>query len=138
MIAYVTVGANDIARARRFYSAFLPALGYECEEYHGDLSYILPAQPGQLSAQPDFYVKSPFDGHTATAGNGTMVAFQAGSQRQVRELYAAALSAGGADEGPPGFRSSYGPRFYVGYLRDPHGNKLALFSNDPNEPDRDQ
>lgn len=27
--------------------------------------------------------------------------------------------------------------FYVGYLRDPQGNKIALFSNDPNEPGRD-
>ena len=32
MIAYVTVGADDIARAKRFYSAFLPALDYELEE----------------------------------------------------------------------------------------------------------
>ncbi len=31
MIAYVTVGVDDIVRAERFYSAFLPALGYELE-----------------------------------------------------------------------------------------------------------
>ncbi|HID66934.1 MAG TPA: VOC family protein, partial [Roseibacterium sp.] len=41
------------------------------------------------------------------------------------------------DEGQPGFRDSYGPHFYVGYLRDPQGNKIALFSNDPTEPGRD-
>lgn len=32
MIAYVTVGADDIARAKRFYSAFLPALDYALTE----------------------------------------------------------------------------------------------------------
>ncbi|WP_342070571.1 VOC family protein [Yoonia algicola] len=137
MIAYVTVGADDIARAARFYSAFLPALGYIQEEFHGDLSYILPKQPGQSVALPDFYVKAPFDGRPAAAGNGTMVAFEARSQAQVRALHAAALAAGGSNEGQPGFRASYGANFYVGYLRDPHGNKIALFSNTPNEPGRD-
>ncbi len=137
MIAYVTVGVDDIARAERFYSAFLPALGYELEKYHGDLSYVLPVQPGQPAILPEFYVKSPFDGHPASAGNGSMVAFEARNQKQVRDLHAAALAAGGTDEGAPGFRASYGPNFYVGYLRDPHGNKIALFSSNPNEPGRD-
>ena len=138
MIAYVTVGADDIAQAERFYSAFLPALGYRLEEYHGDLSYILPETPGEHSAQPDFYVKSPFNGQSASAGNGVMVAFQARSQKQVRDLHAAALAAGGLDEGPPGFRASYGPHFYAGYLRDPQGNKIAVFSSNPNETGRDE
>ncbi|MEW9921210.1 VOC family protein [Marimonas sp. MJW-29] len=137
MIAYVTVGADDIAAAERFYSAFLPALGYTLEEYHGDLSYILPRQPGQSIALPDFYVKSPFNGGPATAGNGTMIAFEARSQEQVRALHAAAVAAGGFDEGQPGFRAAYGPHFYVSYLRDPHGNKIALFSSNPDEPGRD-
>ena len=136
MIAYVTVGADDIARAERFYSAFLPALGYRLEKHHGDLSYTLPVEPGQQAA-PDFYVKSPFDGGPATCGNGVMVAFEAHGQAQVRDLHAAAVAAGGADEGQPGFRLSYGPRFYVGYLRDPQGNKIALFSSNPDEPGRD-
>lgn len=138
MIAYVTVGADDMAKAECFYSAFLPSLGYKVEEYHGDLSYILPIKPDGLLVQPNFYVKAPFNGQSATAGNGVMVAFQAKSQKQVRALHASALAAGGFDEGQPGFRDSYGPNFYVGYLRDPHGNKIALFSSDPNEAGRDE
>lgn len=137
MISYVTVGADDIARAKRFYAAFLPALGYELDETHGDLSYALPVQPGQSPSLPEFYVKSPFDGRPASVGNGVMIAFQARSQKQVRDLHSAALAAGGSDEGEPGFRDAYGPRFYVGYLRDPQGNKIALFSSDPNDPGRD-
>ena len=137
MIAYVTVGADDIARAKRFYSAFLPALGYQLEEGPEGLSCALPEQPGQSVALPEFYVKPPFDGRPATAGNGTMIAFEARNQKQVRDLHSAALAAGGFDEGQPGFRDSYGPRFYVGYLRDPQGNKIALFSSNSNEPGRD-
>ena len=137
MIAYVTVGADDIARAKQFYSAFLPALGYELEEGPEGLSYALPAQPGQSPILPEFYVKPPFDERPASAGNGSMVAFEARNQMQVRDLHAAALLAGGSDEGQPGFRVAYGPHFYVGYLRDPQGNKIALFSSDPNEPGRD-
>ena len=137
MIAYVTVGADDIAKAKRFYSAILPALGYDLSEGPEGLSYVLPPQPGQSAAPPDFYVKPPFDGRPGTAGNGAMVAFQAENQDQVRRLHAAALDAGGMDEGAPGFRAAYGPRFYVGYLRDPQGNKIALFSSNPDEPGRD-
>ena len=137
MIAYVTVGVDDIALAGRFYAAFLPALGYEVEEYQGDLSYSLPLQPGQSVAFPDFYVKSPFNGDPASAGNGAMVAFEARTQQQVRDLHAAALAAGGHNEGQPGFRPSYGANFYVSYLRDPQGNKIALFCSNPDEPGRD-
>ena len=137
MIGYVTVGVNDIARARRFYDAFLPALNFDMTEGPEGLSYVLPVQPGQTPALPDFYVKPTFDGQPASAGNGSMIAFDARKQKQVRTLHAAALAAGGSDEGAPGFRAAYGPHFYVGYLRDPQGNKIALFSNDPNEPVRD-
>jgi catechol 2,3-dioxygenase-like lactoylglutathione lyase family enzyme len=137
MIAYVTVGADDIALAKRFYGAFLPALGYGLEEGPEGLSYALPVKPGQSVILPDFYVKPTFNGQPASAGNGAMVAFEADSQSQVRALHAAALAAGGVDEGQPGFRATYGPHFYVGYLRDPQGNKIALFSSDPNEPGRD-
>jgi catechol 2,3-dioxygenase-like lactoylglutathione lyase family enzyme len=137
MIAYVTVDADDIAGAKRFYSAFLPVLEYGLKEGPEGLSYALPKQPGQSAALPVFYVKPTFNGHPASAGNGSMVAFEARSQKQVRDLHAAALDAGGLDDGQPGFHDSYGSHFYVGYLCDPQGNKIALFSNDQKEPGRD-
>ena len=137
MIAYVTVGADDIARAKRFYSAFLPALGYGLKEGPEGLSYALPVQAGQSPVLPDFYVKPTFNRQPASAGNGAMTAFEARNQKQVRDLHAAALAAGGYDEGQPGFRESYSAHFYVGYLRDPQSNKIALFSSNTNEPGRD-
>ena len=137
MIAYLSVGASDIARAKRFYTAFLPALGYGLEESEEGLSFALTRKSPGGPALPEFYVTPPFDGAPASAGNGSMVAFDDSNQAQVRALHAAALAAGGSNEGAPGFRAAYGPRFYVGYLRDPQGNKIALFSSNPDEPGRD-
>lgn len=137
MIGYISVGANDIDRARRFYNAFLPALGYGLEEGPEGLSYALPTVTGQAAQLPEFYVKPPYDGGPASNGNGTMVAFEAKAQAQVRDLHAAAVAAGGTDEGAPGFRAAYGANFYVAYLRDPQGNKIALYSCNPDEPGRD-
>ena len=60
MIAYVTVGADDISRAKLFYSSFLPELGYILhEKNNGDLSYVLPVKPSLVPTLPDFYVKNP-------------------------------------------------------------------------------
>ena len=137
MISYVTVGADHIPRAKRFYSAFLPALSYELEESPEGLSYALPRRPSQPAVSPDFYVKPPFDGYLASPGNGAMTAFRARSQQEVRDLHSASLSAGGRDDGPQGFRDAYGAHFYVGCLRDPQGNKIALFSDNQGEAGRD-
>ncbi|MEP4981269.1 MAG: VOC family protein, partial [Ascidiaceihabitans sp.] len=89
MISYVTVGVDDMDRAKRFYSAFLPALGYGLEEGPEGLSFALPVPEGQRPVLPDFYVKPTFNGQPATAGNGTMVAFEARNQAQVQDLHAA-------------------------------------------------
>ena len=137
MISYVTVGADDIAGAKQFYRAFLPALGYTMTEGTEGLSFALPVAEGTRPVFADFYVKPTYNGAPASAGNGAMTAFEASTQTQVRTLHAAALAAGGTDEGQPGFRADYGPNFYVSYLRDPQGNKIALFSSNPNEPGRD-
>ena len=124
MIAYVTVGTDDIARAKRFYSAVLPALGYGLKEGSEGLSYALPVAPGQSPVPPDFYVKPTFDGRPASAGNGAMTAFEARSQQQVRDLHAAALAAGGADEGQPGFRDAYARIFMLAICATPKATKL--------------
>jgi catechol 2,3-dioxygenase-like lactoylglutathione lyase family enzyme len=138
MIAYVTLGSNNIESAERFHSAFLLPLGYQLfKEGNGDLSYCLP-KPSEMAPQlPDVYIKAPFNGKPASAGNGQMIAFEVPSQKNVRSCHSSALKNGGTSEGEPGFRPSYGTHFYVGYLRDPDGNKIAVFSNNLAEPSRD-
>ncbi|WP_420406962.1 VOC family protein [Hoeflea sp.] len=136
MIGYVSVGADDLALAQRFYSAFLPHLGYGLTVSSEGLSYSVPATDDGAFLPPDFYVKPPFDGKPASAGNGAMVAFEVPTQAMVRELHADALAAGGHNEGAPGFRADYSAHFYVGYLRDPQGNKIALYCSSRSEPGR--
>lgn len=137
MLSYVTVGADDIGAAKRFYQALLPPMGFDMTEGPEGLSYFLKGFEDHVPALPEFYVKPTFNGLPASAGNGAMVAFEAQTQTQVRALHAAAIAAGGSDAGAPGFRASYGPTFYVCYLRDPQGNKIALFSSNPKDPGRD-
>ncbi|MEM1174353.1 MAG: VOC family protein [Pseudomonadota bacterium] len=137
MIGYVTIGADDISRAKTFYSAFLPALGYEVSETVEGLAYALPRSKDLPLALPEVYITMPFDGKGATSGNGMMVAFKARSQQEVQHLHAAALAAGGTNEGKPGFRKIYSPEFFVGYVRDPQGNKVAIYSSNPDDPSRD-
>jgi len=127
VIAYVTLGADDIALAERFYGSFLPRLGYTLDISSEGLSCTLPRATGGSHEPVDLYVKPPYDKQAASNGNGTMVAFRADTQAQVDELHAAALANGGRNEGAPGFRAEYSAHFYVGYLRDPQGNKIALF-----------
>src|SRR3546814_7369087 len=89
------------------------------------IEFTVPEGPGRPDGSATLYVKKPFDGKAATVGNGSMAAFRAETHAMVRSLHAAGLAAGGADAGAPGFRDDYSEHFYVGYLRDPLGNKLA-------------
>ena len=128
MLSYITVGANDVPRSARFYTAILTPLGYQKNEAANGVEFI--NDPGAV------YVKKPYDGKEATVGNGSMTAFQAETHQMVRDLHAAGLEAGGSDEGAPGFRDEYSDHFYVGYLRDPVGNKVAIFCANPAEGTR--
>lgn len=119
MIGYTLLGTDYLDRAREFYSVFLGAMGATPQlESHRLTLY------GREPGQPMFGICPPFDEQPATAGNGNMISLPAGSQEQVRLLYALALELGATDEGAPGERF---PGFYMAYFRDPDGNKLALF-----------
>ena len=135
MLGYITIGANDVPRSGRFYAAILVPLGYESRETAHGVEFTTPDQPGRANPA-SVYVKQPFDGKPATVGNGNMAAFQANTHAIVRAAHAAGLAAGGADEGAPGFRADYSAHFYVAYLRDPLGNKVAVYCANPAEGTR--
>jgi catechol 2,3-dioxygenase-like lactoylglutathione lyase family enzyme len=119
MIGYVTLGTNDITRAAKFYDALLAEVGgkrgMESERF---ISWSAgPASPG-------IGIIKPFDGQSATVGNGMMVAIHCDSPAKVKAIYDKALTLGGKDEGPPGKRFG---TFYAAYFRDLDGNKLNAF-----------
>ena len=124
MFLYLTLGSNDVKRSRRFYDAALGVLGLAC--HHEDESEIgYGPVPAPARGRSCFlWVTKPHLGYPATWGNGTMVALPATTRQQVRDFHAAAIAAGGSDDGAPGLRP-YHPSFYSCYVRDPDGNKLS-------------
>lgn len=120
MIAYTTLGTNDLARAGKFYDALFGEIGagraMETERF------IMWATG---EGQPMFGVINPENEKTATSGNGTMIALGAENPAAVDKLYAKAIELGGTDEGKPGPRGD--GAFYIGYFRDLDGNKINFF-----------
>ncbi|MDB5987274.1 MAG: hypothetical protein JWR16_2327 [Nevskia sp.] len=121
MIAYVTLGTNDIARAAKFYDELLGTIGIQRLM---DLDRMILW--GTSMDAPMLSICKPYDGAAATNGNGTMVSLGVASKEQVDALYRKALALGGTCEGAPGPR---GPdaEFYIGYFRDLDRNKLNSF-----------
>jgi len=87
---------------------------------------------GTGMGKPGFAVCKPYDGHSATAGNGNMASIACDTRAKVDALYNKAIELGGKSEGAPGVRGEEGPQaFYGAYFRDPDGNKLAAFRIGP-------
>ena len=128
MIGYVTVGSNDLDKARGFYDQLMPAIGAKRIMEFGDHFTIY----GSGMNRPGLAVCKPYNGNSATVGNGNMAAIACDSRAKVDALYAKAMELGGTDEGPPGVRGEEcDEAFYGAYFRDLDGNKLAAFCIGP-------
>ena len=124
VFTHVTVGTNDLKKARFFYDDVLGQLGLK---RIADLE-----ENGSIWGQnaPSFFVLKPANGAPATVGNGVTVSFEAPSRSAVDAFHAAALSAGAKDEGAPGPRG-WAEHAYAAYARDLDGNKLAVYCFQP-------
>ena len=126
MFSHIMLGASDLERSRRFYDAFLGALGIAPgvvnKNSHGTTRYFY-RHDGNT-----FAITTPLNGQSASAGNGSTFGFAAASPQQAETAHAAGVAAGGSTcEDPPGWRENApGGRLYLAYLRDPDGNKLCV------------
>jgi catechol 2,3-dioxygenase-like lactoylglutathione lyase family enzyme len=118
---HVTVGTNDLERARAFYDQVLGALGWKRMADLGDNGSIWG------DGKPSFFALKPANGEPATVGNGVTVSFEAPSRTAVRTFHETALNLGSPDEGAAGPRN-WAEHAYAAYTRDPDGNKLAVYS----------
>jgi catechol 2,3-dioxygenase-like lactoylglutathione lyase family enzyme len=128
MISYTTIGCTNFEQSKKFFDATLGALNYAMlHDYseHGTVAYGDPKQAEQANATKLWIMKTPFNGESASAGNGAMVGLVAHTRAQVDAFHAAALANGGRCDGPPGLREHYGPNMYLAYVRDPMGNKFS-------------
>ena len=121
MFSHIMVGANDVQESKVFYDAVLGALGY---------APGVIAEKGRCFYFTDsglFAITKPINGEPACHGNGSTIGFSATSSAAADAWHAAGLANGGvACEDPPGVRESPIGDLYLGYLRDPSGNKLCV------------
>ena len=73
---------------------------------------------------PEFWVQRPLNGAAAEAANGVHFGFIAPNREAVHAFHAAALAAGGKDDGAPGLRPMYGPDYYGCFVYDLDGHKI--------------
>ena len=93
MIGYVTVGTNDLERAKAFYDALFATISGKrvFDSPQGVVWSLSRISPG-------FGVFIPHDGKPATTCNGSMVALAMLSKKHVDDFYAKAIMLGGTDE----------------------------------------
>ena len=121
MLAYATLGSNRLEKAKAFYDALMPVIGFEPLMEHGSGGRIYQAKNTM------FAIVGPFDGKPASAGNGTMIGFLVETRELVDRFHAKLLDLGGADEGAPGPRGPEEAGAYMAYGRDLDGNKICSF-----------
>jgi catechol 2,3-dioxygenase-like lactoylglutathione lyase family enzyme len=122
MLDHVGFAVSDYDRSKAFYEHALAPLG---------LTLIMePA--GQAAGfgtagKPWFWVEAQ-----GTPVRGRLhIALAADSRSQVDAFHAAALDAGGIDNGAPGVRAIYHPDYYGAYVLDPDGNNVEAVCHQP-------
>ncbi len=116
LIDHLTVGVSDLAVSRAFYEQALAPLGLDRALTTGALPETVLFGNG---------AEWPFAISTAYAtGAPVHVAFGADGTEQVQAFHAAALAAGGTDNGAPGLRPQYSQRYYGAFVLDPDGHNV--------------
>jgi len=111
MIAHTTLPVSDYRRSKTFYSRVLEPLGYRNNMEFGESAGFNDGK------NTDFWI-------TRKANvEPTHLAFEASNRAQVQAFHAAALAAGGKDNGGPGYRD-YWPGYYAAFVHDPDGHNI--------------
>ena len=114
MFDHIGLKVQDLDTSVGFYGAALAALGHVVGSRDESSAGIGPADAPALWL---YRTKAP-------SGAGTHIAFSAVDRAGVDRFHADGVAAGGRDNGPPGLRSDYSPRYYAAFLIDPDGNNV--------------
>ena len=119
VIDHIGVGVRDFDESLDFYTRALAPLGLELVAL--DESDNRSAGFG-IRGRDDFWI------HEGRPLGRAHLAFEGESREAVDAFHAAALAAGGRDNGPPGVRPAYSDTYYAAYVLDPNGNNIeAVF-----------
>jgi catechol 2,3-dioxygenase-like lactoylglutathione lyase family enzyme len=135
MIDHISLPVSDYARSRAFYDKALGALGYKVAMEITDAQDFVGAGYGPTDLpEPAFWIgASPHPVPAPVTPEGQHIAFQARDHAAVRAFHAAALAAGGRDNGAPGLRPQYHPNYFAAFVLDPDGHRLEAVCHRPQE-----
>ncbi len=130
MLDHMTFRVANLERSVTFYAAALAPLGYTLGpafEHEGQRMQGF-SQNGQLDTWL-IQGPSPFGGAPTTTA--CHLAWRAANRAEVDAFYAAAIQAGGRDNGAPGLRPHYHPNYYGAFVIDPDGNNIEAVCHEP-------
>ncbi|WP_426210711.1 VOC family protein [Massilia sp. TWP1-3-3] len=120
MIDHTGVTVSNFAKSKSFYTAALKPIGYAVlKEFPASVTGGADVAGLGVAPMPDFWIlggelnKPPIH-----------IAFRVTTRALVDAFYAAAIEAGGIDNGPPGIRAHYHPNYYGAFVRDPDGHNI--------------
>jgi catechol 2,3-dioxygenase-like lactoylglutathione lyase family enzyme len=122
MLDHVGYSVSDYERSKAFYEKALAPLG---------ITLLMEPAPGiggfGDAGKPYFWIGT----RSSAPQTEIHVAFEAPDRRTVDAFHAAALEAGGTDNGGPGVRELYHPTYYGAYVLDPDGNNVEAVCHKP-------
>jgi catechol 2,3-dioxygenase-like lactoylglutathione lyase family enzyme len=129
MIDHTGVCVSNFEVSKAFYTAALGAIGYaRLMELAAEVTGTTAVAGFGEPPKPDFWI------HGGTPNRPAIhVAFRVPTRALVRAFHAAALAAGGTDNGPPGVRAHYHPNYYGAFVLDPDGHNVEAVCHAPQD-----
>ncbi|TKT81323.1 VOC family protein [Aquamicrobium sp. LC103] len=126
MIDHMGIRVADFEASKAFYDKAMAPLGASLlmmvpTEYTGGVKV-----GGYGRDRPTFWLHE-----NDTPRDHLHVAFTARSRAEVDAFHAAAIAAGGRDNGAPGLRPHYHPDYYGAFVLDPDGNNVEAVCHGP-------
>jgi catechol 2,3-dioxygenase-like lactoylglutathione lyase family enzyme len=122
VIDHVGFAVADYGRSKAFYEKALAPLGVTLL-----MEFAGAAAGFGTSGRPSFFIEA----HGEPVRGRLHIALRAETRAKVDAFHAAALEAGGTDNGAPGVREMYHPDYYGGYVLDPDGNNVEAVCHQP-------
>lgn len=128
MIDHIGLSVADYAKAKAFYDAVMPTIGASCvmAVTAADTGGTYEGAGYGIGGKPSFWI-----GTGGRTQGSLHIAFVAKSRSAVDAFHAAALAAGGTDNGPPGIRTHYHPNYYGAFVLDLDGHNIEAVCHKP-------
>jgi catechol 2,3-dioxygenase-like lactoylglutathione lyase family enzyme len=132
MLDHVSLGVTNLERSRQFYDAALRPLGIvRIVDFGNGRGSDYGAMAGQLGVEFTITLEPG-----VAPSRGLHLCFRAPDRAAVQAFHAAALAAGGRDDGAPGLRPLYHPDYFAAFVLDLDGHRIEAVCHAPQLPAR--